>query len=62
MTQIVFLSDLCGREVLMCVLCNSKRFLSDLCGREVIYDDLALVLNFLSDLCGREGTHQSWHK
>ena len=54
----VFLSDLCGREVLIDGDRAKVNFLSDLCGREVVVLNVKVSHGFLSDLCGREEASQ----
>ena len=50
----LFLSDLCGREVLSGNGEVIVLFLSDLCGREDGRRNIRKIVLFLSDLCGRE--------
>ena len=53
-TLVIFLSDLCGREVDQSRDALDENFLSDLCGREAFDLNSPSKMQFLSDLCGRE--------
>ena len=52
--ELIFLSDLCGREAKQKAYLFYMKFLSDLCGREENRIFSFLFDCFLSDLCGRE--------
>ncbi|VVH55761.1 hypothetical protein BAZOLSSOX_541 [uncultured Gammaproteobacteria bacterium] len=53
-TLLVFLSHLCGGELLEIYYCSSYAFLSHLCGGEYEKRSLPAGLLFLSHLCGGE--------